>query len=719
MFNQNSKLNSKTDELVPTKENGTRVTSVSVSEGLNEIVVTNGNLISQFSVGFLGVVATDGKIWIPVEVRPDSTSDLMTLYVDAPRGCVSLDLYDHLLAANTCSTTISQPKIIQQNTSIGLSGNHSLGGAANPILSYVHPSILFFPSSWNGSKYWMTATPWNGLGFTPSDKLEDGMLFTSEDGNTWAAVNVNATGFANLTAAFSESGVSTDSRLVYDDVTNKIYHYFRYTISGSEIVYRQETSNGTTWTNAAGTTGGKDIVKLNGSISWRYGFEQLPVITTCLSPSILKVGAEWKLWCTAYEKDGLNDIVMRYASSLDGLNFFGGDILEKWWPHDFQGVWHSDVQFDEDSRQYVLIGQLQRRSSEGTIGSTFSNINILATSEDGITNWKLSKTPVAITGQDSPETRFIYKGALVRTGTRKWRVASSFNLKSDLTNRISFFPEATIEFDRPRAATKTSGVFIEPFGRFYKDTVQLSAIGSIQVDPSWSQTTNNATSQIVAGVLKARRGTGACNVMSGVRLQSTYKLKARLKLNTLTSNVSFSREAGEQVGFGFENNSSKLKLSGLDTGVAFTPTTDWIDVIQTRSPVGVDSIHALSITATTNGTKTVTVSSSTGAVVGRAIKIIGAGVGGSDFISKIDSVTSSTVIIVADNVPTNVTNATCKVARWLLELFINTVKVRELVSSETGYTRLGFIASGSVANTDGADILYCYQLPLDINKVSI
>lgn len=721
-FNENAKLESTVDEgggLYPSKESGKLVTSVSVKEGVNEISISNAGIISQFSVGFAGVVAFDGTAWLPVEVQPDSNSSKLTLYINVPRGCTSIDLYDQLLAAASCPKSVAPVKVIQQNTALALSANHSAAGAANPITSFVHPSILYFEAPWNGATYWATATPWAGVNFSPADKFEDGHLFSSTDGATFTAVNVNGSGFANLTSAISEGATATDSRLVYDDVSNKIYHYCRYTANGVETIYRNETSNGTTWTNAAGAQGAKDVVTLNGNNNWRTGFEFLPVITTTLSPSILIVGGEWRCWCTAYETDGGGDIVMRYAASMDGLNFVGGDILKKWWPTHFQGLWHTDVQWDPDSRQYVMLGQLQQRSSEGTRGSTYSSTNVLSVSKDGF-EWDLSKTPSTFTGQDSGvETTYTYKGCLVRTGTRKWRIASCFNIRSDTTNRVALFPERVIEFDRPYAVTDTSGVFIEPMGRFYIDTPVISASGSIQKEPAWSLIVSNATAQVQGGMLKLRRAAGASVATSGVRLPSTYKVKARVRLATLTSSLSFSRETGETVGFVIDNNAGVLRLSGADAGVAFTKTTDWMDIIQIRSPVDADSVNAISVTATTtSGVRTIVVSSSAAMVTGRKIKIIGAGAGGSDHYSVISAISGTNVVV--DVAPAlSVSNAATRVGRWLLELFVNDVKVREITSSQPEYSRMGFSASGGNTGTDGGDIQYCYQLPLDSNKVSI
>jgi len=722
MFNQNAKRK-QTDVLVPSEENGTRITSLSVREGLNEIIVTNENFISQFSVGVLGVVATDGKRWLPVEVRPDSTSELLTLYIDAPRGCTSITLYEFPEAAIEATQSLTPVTFSYQNTALALSASHSLAAANNPILSYVHPSIVYFPDGWNGKKYWMTATPWSAAGTWPSeDVYEDAILFNTDDRTgAWTPVNINASGFNNLTAANSVAGrVSTDTRLCYDEQVNILYAYFRVTTSGVETIHRIQTSNGGTWTNAAGTQGAWDNVTLNGNLDWTAGTE-LAIGTGCLSPSIVKTGEQWDIWATAYEIDGYNDIVLRHATSLDGLAFFGG----KWtkpFPKNFQGVWHQDAQYDPEKNQWLMLGQLQGSSNIGASGSTNSNIQMLFTSEDK-ESWKMWDVPAAISGVDPDTNRSCncYKGALLYEGDGKWVIATSYRLKSSNQYRVAFSPAVVLNTKQPRASRPVVGVFHESQGRWYRD-VSVSGLGIIQREPAWYNLGVNSVASVSNKILSLRRGSGACAAACGTRWKRAFKLKSRLKLATLTSTLRYSHEITPNLGFWFDAPNSRVRLSGDDTATGnWTPTTAWMDVDMVCDRSTFDSGDSLTTTGTTNGTVNVTVGSSTAFYKGEKMLIAGAGVGGSDFIANIVKVVSSTIVTLDAIPPTNVTGAVVKVTRYVLWLYINNVQAHKLLLNiiPTFSAHMGFLASGSVANTDGADILYCYQLPLDTNQVSL
>lgn len=106
----------------------------------------------------------------------------------------------------------------------------------------IHPSILFFPTGWNGYLYWMAFTPYpNG-----NDKYENPSIVASNNGVDW----VVPSGLVNPIALPVEGSHLADTELVYIKATNKLRCYW---VEGEYEAERRlifkESVDGINWVN--------------------------------------------------------------------------------------------------------------------------------------------------------------------------------------------------------------------------------------------------------------------------------------------------------------------------------------------------------------------------------------------------------------------------------------------------------------------------------------
>lgn len=548
--------------------------------GVHRVTVSASSLVQclDSSCETLGAYAP-GYGPVPVEVQPESTkSGGAVIYVRAPAAC-TITVYTSVSLRRDAAQTVTPINAPILNTSAGLSASHSAAGGLNPITSFVHPSMVYISGGWNGYSYWMTATPWAGAGFPSADRYEDGMLFASNDAVTWTPININASGYANLTSAYAnETKVATDCRLVFDASGNSgagvLYAYQRYT---GEIIIRQKSINGTTWTNDAGTNGAYDTCTFTSGSEIAHPLADAGV--GVLSPSVIVRNGEWILWATMMAPASASrKLYLRQWKSLDGKEWSGGEILPDPWSSDTSGAWHSDIQFDPDTNLYVMLAMLLPWGSAGT--SVTSNVSMLFTSQDGRW-WKQYAVPAAMTGLNAvgtnTETTHIYKGCLCRTAARTWIVGSSYSILDTGTKLVQINAATAIYFDRPRITRPSCAVFDEPVGRWYGSVASVLAAQVFQKEPAWATQSANGTVSIASGRLTLQRNSGnAAQVLCGTRLTGPYRLLMRMKLNATTAIVRVGIEDSTGVALAIEGPSNLLKLAQTgDAGVAYTDDLAW------------------------------------------------------------------------------------------------------------------------------------------------
>jgi hypothetical protein len=691
--------------------------------GIHRISITNADFLSSvLDEGCLSIGAyMDDFGAVPLEVQPGSSKvgGAAVVFLKVPgAGEVKITSSSGLRSAS--ARTISPATQPIKNANLGLSGTHSAAASFNPLTSFVHPSLIYFPAGWNGYTYLMTATPWAGPGWPTGDIYEDGLLFSSTDAVTFTPVNINATGFANLTNANATGFAATDCRLAFDPLAaggaGILYAYQRFTKNSVETLIRQQTLNGTTWTNAAGVTGSYDVLAFAaGSV---LAHPLAAPTTSALSPSILFYNGECRMWATMQDNNGV--LFLRHWVSLDGLTFTDGETLPIPWTADYQGAWHTDVQYDDDARQFVMLGQLQRK---GALGSTYTNINVLYTSKDG-RNFRQHPVPLGYTGHDLPtKTQHIYKGCICRVATRRWIfVNSSSTTVGGLY--LSLQGPLSIETDRPRNCHPATSVFDEPTGRWFGSTAaDVVAPGVFQREPAWSYIGNaGGKASIASGKMTILRNSGqAAIVTCGTRLGLSYRLLMRLRATHSTSIMRVGAESTAlTLGLHIEGNVSLLKLAqNTDAGVAYTNDTlahNWELRREQLSPSAPEAL--ITTGASVAGNRTLTVASSAGFIAGTPMKLIGAGPGGADIDTVCGGAPTGTTVIVSNNMPLTLGSFQVRGTRWKLSAIRDGITLYTFLTTEVFYGALQFFSSGS-ADLQGWEIDYAYLIPFDAPDMSI
>jgi hypothetical protein len=179
-----------------------------------------------------------------------------------------------------------------------------------------HPKVLYFPSSWNGFKYWMAYTP---LPYYDETK-ENPCLVVSNDMINWQLVNENLhTGIVDIPGA---NDYNSDVDLVYRPDTNTLEVWYRGVIEASaqETIYRRTTQDGVTFTARevmAGSSNGNILNFLSPAIIW---------------DDTLKI---YQIWC-------VDNYAIKYYETPDGKNWQYKKTLTVYFG-ETTAAWHIDV----------------------------------------------------------------------------------------------------------------------------------------------------------------------------------------------------------------------------------------------------------------------------------------------------------------------------------------------------------------------------------------
>ena len=182
----------------------------------------------------------------------------------------------------------------------------------------IHPDIEYFPSAWNGYKYWMAMTPYPG----GKDPWENPSLLASNDGIKWVA----PAGLPTPLYPKPPCDHNSDTDLVYNPATDELWVYWLDTRRASRCAgHKGKPYYNRNWVMLVrvGRSGckwalSKPVVTLNQDL----GKEALE-----LSPAVVRRGSkQWYLWLT----NGSTK-VYRYQSS-DGKSWTGRkQVSTKMW----------------------------------------------------------------------------------------------------------------------------------------------------------------------------------------------------------------------------------------------------------------------------------------------------------------------------------------------------------------------------------------------------
>ena len=143
----------------------------------------------------------------------------------------------------------------------------------------IHPDVIDMGSAWNGYRYWMVHTPYNGT----ADTEQPCIVATNDisNGGTW----VVPTGYTNpITADPAGATHMADTDIVYDATNDRLYVFY---VNTDESTYHDIRSK---WTDGDGTWSTETTV-LTGAAN------------TYTNPSVIPTASGWRMY---YTRDNAN-----------------------------------------------------------------------------------------------------------------------------------------------------------------------------------------------------------------------------------------------------------------------------------------------------------------------------------------------------------------------------------------------------------------------------
>jgi len=239
----------------------------------------------------------------------------------------------------------------------------------------VHPSVLYFPSKWNGYAYWMAVSGYkNG-----SSAYENTHIFVSNDLTNWGP----PPNFTNPLDVAVIGAYESDPNLLFKD--NTLYVYYR----DGETLLRRSTTDGSNWTAREFCTTDQVIV----------------------APSVHFLSGLWQMWACKQEGGSL----YKYESA-DGINWGVGRLC-RYNARNNMDLWHCDVW--RDGGLYHLA------ASAGIAGlNTLQTTQLFYGSSIDGENWFIDELPCVPKGAVPQLAWRVYKSCVVRHGNKQLIFAS-------------------------------------------------------------------------------------------------------------------------------------------------------------------------------------------------------------------------------------------------------------------------------------------------------
>lgn len=193
-----------------------------------------------------------------------------------------------------------------------------------------HPSVLYFPTPWNGYSYWMANTPYPHKTNPYRDRYECPSVFASNDGFHWVTTGNNP--IVNLTAKEIEDyDYYSDPHLTIREGALECWYRLtkrngkhNYSTDSKHYLLRKRSNDGVNW----------DKGEIVMDLSKMYGREMV-------SPALLYQNC-YKMWMVDL-KVANGSYTINYQTSTDGKDWSEIEVCN------FKGKeihpWHIDVQF--------------------------------------------------------------------------------------------------------------------------------------------------------------------------------------------------------------------------------------------------------------------------------------------------------------------------------------------------------------------------------------
>lgn len=323
-----------------------------------------------------------------------------------------------------------------------------------------HPSVLYFPNTWGGWKYWMAHTPYPNF----QEAHEDPNIAVSDDGVNWQVPN----GLTNpLDDGLGRPNYhNSDTHLaMWGNTMVLTWRTVDRPNGGQNIIYARTSQNGVTWTPKV------EVLKVPlGSAE-----------STFVSQSLVKMPTGWRLYGIR-SNYGPNRLGY-YETSVETLpktsDWGAAQNCDLGTIQTGRDPWHSEVQ-RLSANDWVAVISDGNRGSTGVDGDIY-----LARSTDGVA-WDVS--PMPLTPRNNGVINSLYKTGFVVSGTGTNRVFDLWVSGYRSTSRTWAVYKTRAEFRTPNPSptqpiTRTGtgspeGQISAPVGSVYTDTAATN--GSVR-----------------------------------------------------------------------------------------------------------------------------------------------------------------------------------------------------------------------------------------------
>ena len=236
----------------------------------------------------------------------------------------------------------------------------------------VHPDYAAPIRPWSHKPRYLAITPYpNG-----DTKYENPVLYSGADGMHWTVAN----GTPNP-LAYPQSGYLSDPDVVYANVHNALYLYYRQA-SDSDYIHLIRSSNGTTWSPPLRVVAAP--------------------VTAALSPAVVRRAyGDWFMW-TVNSDGGCRapSATVELRRSTDGISWTDPEQVKM----DLHGysAWHIDVQWIASRSEFWALMPVK------TYGTCATRQLFIASSRDGV-DWITAPNAVARAGETAELRDVVYR----------------------------------------------------------------------------------------------------------------------------------------------------------------------------------------------------------------------------------------------------------------------------------------------------------------------
>jgi len=237
-----------------------------------------------------------------------------------------------------------------------------------------HPDVVYFEDEWNGYKYWMTMTPYPNS----NNAYENPSILASLDEYNW----VEPDGITNPVEPAPAVGYNSDTDMIYNDDSDELWLYFRYTNQSQDFIYLKKSSDGIHWSDKTNV--------LESSFA------------SLLSPAVIKENGKYYMW--AVDKNP-SPYQLKLYESTDGENFsLNASCLLDYTPSG-KDIWHVDV-IKVNNEYWGLFTFCNAGAA------TYGGRNYFAKSADKV-DWHVQKKILIDARSGYWDSDIIYRGSLL------------------------------------------------------------------------------------------------------------------------------------------------------------------------------------------------------------------------------------------------------------------------------------------------------------------